>query len=396
MFIPIGDAPNPRGTPYVTYFLIAANVAVFLLVNLPLGVQQPDTADPRFAEYVEVMAPAVQSRADLRQLLAQTSSYDLFAFEHGYRPNAPEMADLLTCMFLHGGFMHLFGNMLFLWIYGDNVERRLGSLPYLIAYLATGVLATLSHALVFSNSDVPLVGASGAISGVLGYYFVLFPKNTVRMLAFLPPFLMEVFEIPARIVLGMYLLVDNLLPFLVAGEGSVAHGAHIGGFVAGVCASWLLERRSVDRRLHEVEVLTHPSGFDGVREALDAGEKAEAARRYFALPDGLTRGSLSPSGAIELAAFLREQGQSEAALSVLRRTVRDFPRSAIVGEALALAGAILFEDLRQPTAAFQYLLSALEIGTEPKTAVEVRRLLAQIETLQKRSWGRLHRPHDWS
>ena len=120
--------------------------------------------------------------------------------------------DLLSCMFLHGSLMHLFGNMLFLWIYGDNVERRLGSFAFLLWYLLTGVAATLAHALVFSSSEVPLVGASGAISGVLGFYFVWFPRNVVRMLAFLPPFLMQVFEIPARYVLGMYLVLDNLCP----------------------------------------------------------------------------------------------------------------------------------------------------------------------------------------
>ena len=236
MFLPVGDAPNPKGTPWMTYLLVAANVAAFLLLNVPLGSQQADTASPQFREYVEVMSHELQGKADLRQIAAQTSQYDLFAFEHGYRPNAPRLADLLTCMFLHGGFMHLFGNMLFLWIYGDNVERRLGAFPYLFAYLATGVVATLSHALFFRSSDVPLVGASGAISGVLGFYFVFFPRNVVRMLAFLPPFLMQVFQIPARFVLGMYILVDNLLPFLVAGEGGVAHGAHIGGFVAGAIA----------------------------------------------------------------------------------------------------------------------------------------------------------------
>lgn len=392
MFIPIGDAPNPRGTPYITYLLIAANVAVFLLVNLPLGARRADLADPRFAEYVEVMARHLDQAIDVRQLIAQTSAYDLFTFEHGFRPNAPEIADLLFCMFLHGGLMHLFGNMLFLWIYGDNVERHLGPLPYLAAYLATGVAATLSHALVFSGSDLPLVGASGSISGVLGYYFVLFPRNTVRMLAFLPPFLMQVFEIPARLVLGMYLLLDNLLPFLAAGEGGVAHGAHIGGFVVGAFAAWLLDRRSVEGGPSEVGSFRRPAGGESVLEALDAGNLDEAARRYFALPTSLARGTLSLAAAIELAVFLRERGRSDAALSVLRRAIRDFPRSAKLGEALALAGAILLEDLGEPVAAYQYLLSALEIGTEPSTQAAIRRMLAQIEALQKRAYGRLHRP----
>src|SRR5512141_2668901 len=168
MFIPIGDAPNPRGTPYLTYLLIAVNVAVYLMFNLPLGSRAPDYDDPQFREYLNVLAHAADSRAQLQQIVAHTSQYELFAFEHGFRPNAPQAVDLLTCMFLHGGFMHLAGNMLFLWIYGDNVERRLGGGPYLFAYLATGVVATLAHALVFSSSELPLVGASGAISGILG------------------------------------------------------------------------------------------------------------------------------------------------------------------------------------------------------------------------------------
>jgi len=299
-------------------------------------------------------------------------------------------------MFLHGSFMHLFGNMLFLWIYGDNVEQRLGPPVYLFAYLATGIVATLAHAIVFSSSQVPLVGASGAISGVLGFYFVLFPKNTVRMLVFLPPFLMQVFVIPARWVLGMFLLVDNLLPFLLAGEGGVAHGAHIGGFVAGAAAAWVLERRRTDRRPTEVEVEAHPSGVEGVRQALAGGRYAEAARGYFALPASAARGAIAPEEAVELGRWLRGAGHSEAALALLRRVVRDSPRHPGLGEAYALAGAILFEDQREPTAAFQYLLTALELGVGPESEHEVRRLLAEIDALQKRRVGRLHSPPDWS
>jgi membrane associated rhomboid family serine protease len=396
MFIPIGDAPNPKGTPLVTWALIAANVAVFLLFNLPLGAQRPDYDDPGFREYVQVMARELDGQADLRQLVAQTSAYELFAFEHGFRPAAPQAVDLLSCMFLHGGLMHLAGNMLFLWIYGDNVERRLGALNYLLAYLATGVVATLAHALVFSSSQLPLVGASGAISGVLGFYYVLFPRNTVRMLVFLPPFLMHVFVIPARLVLGAYLLFDNLLPFVLAGEGGVAHGAHIGGFVAGAVAAWLIERRQVEGRPAEVEVVAHPASVDGLRESLGGGDFAEAARRYFALPAAATRGALAPDEAVGLASWLRANGNSEAALSLLRRVVRDFSRAPGLGEAYALAGAVLLQDRGEVTAAYQYLLGALELGVSPETEAAVRRMLVQIDALQKRRVGRLHTPPGWS
>lgn len=395
MFLPIGDAPNPKGTPFVTWALIAANVAAFLLLNVPLGSRRADADDPAFREYVEVISRELQGRVGMRQIVAQTSAFDLFAFEHGYRPNAPRALSLLTCMFLHGGLMHLFGNMLFLWIYGDNVERRLGPIPYLFSYLLTGMAATLAHAAVFPSSDVPLVGASGAISGVLGFYFVFFPRNTVRMLVFLPPFLMNVFEIPARLVLGMYLLIDNLLPFLLAGEGGVAHGAHIGGFLAGALVAWVMDRRRLAPRPVVEAGDAAPPGAGGVRAALAEGRIEDAARAYFALPAPLARGVLSPDEAVSLAAWLRAQGDPDAALLVLRRVVRDVPRGPGLAEAYALAGSILLDDRGEPTAAYPYLLAALDLGPRPETAGAVRSALAAIESQQKRRVGRLHSPRGW-
>ncbi len=393
MFLPIGDAPNPRGVPLVTYALIAANVAAFLLFNVPLGSRQADLGSPEFREYVEVMARELEGRVDVRELAAQTSAYDLFAFEHGYRPAAPQAPDLLTCMFLHGSLMHLFGNMLFLWIYGDNVERRLGPLAYLLAYLLTGVAATLTHALVFASSGVPLVGASGAISGVLGFYFLWFPKNVVRMLAFLPPFLMQVFEIPARLVLGMYLVFDNLLPFFFAGQGGVAHGAHIGGFVAGGLAAWWMNRRgALVRPAEYAAVRAAPAGADAVRAALAEGRLGEAAEAYFALPPALARGALAAEDAVALASWLRANGHADAALTLLRRVVRDVPRGPGLAEVYAATGLVLLEDRREPAAAYQYLLTALELGPRAETEAAVRRALQAIDLQQKRRVGQLRRP----
>jgi membrane associated rhomboid family serine protease len=392
VFLPISDAPNPKGVPVVTAALVAVNVAVFLLFNVPLGSRQADMSSPAFQEYMEVMAQELQGRVDLRELAARTSAFDLFTFEHGYRPAAPQLPDLLTAMFLHGGFMHLFGNMLFLWIYGDNVERQLGGIAYLFWYLVTGAAATLTHALVFSSSEVPLVGASGAISGVLGFYFVFFPRNTVRMLVFLPPFLMQVLSIPARYVLGIYLVVDNLLPFLLAGEGGVAHGAHIGGFLAGGLVAWLMQRRGERARPADIALpKTSPAGVDAVRTALADGRLSEAAEEYFALPASLARGALDTGEALALAASLRRAGHSEAALTLLRRAVRDSPRGEGMAEVYALAGIILLEDLHEPTPAYQYLLTALEMGPQPQTEAAVRQGLAAIEALQKRL-GRLPSP----
>src|SRR5262245_45361761 len=109
MLLPIGDAPNPRGTPVVTYLLIAVNVAVYVLVTLPLGAMVPAPDDPALREYVRVISHALHGRPELREALAQVSVYDLFVFTHGFRPAAPSLATLFTAMFLHGGFFHLAG-----------------------------------------------------------------------------------------------------------------------------------------------------------------------------------------------------------------------------------------------------------------------------------------------
>ena len=300
MFLPISDAPNPRGTPLATWTILGLNILLFVFVNVPLGAQRADTADPEFQEYIEFLSQQVDG-ATLSRITQQTSAYDLFVFKHGYRPAEPSLTDLLFSMFLHGGFMHLFGNMLFLWIYGDNVEKRLGMIPFVLWYLATGAAATLFHAAVFSTSDVPLVGASGAISGVLGFYFVWFPRNTVRVLLFLPPFIMQVIQIPARIVLGIYLIFDNLVPFLFAGEGGVAHGAHIGGFLAGGAVAFAMDRFSAARAHRDIKApKERHAGGAAVRDALAAGRYEEAASGYFALPAAAARGVLTPDEAVAL------------------------------------------------------------------------------------------------
>jgi membrane associated rhomboid family serine protease len=245
VFIPISDSPNPRGLPWMTVALVAANVAVYLLFTLPLSAARPDPADPLVREYLQAIAPALPPNVPVQAVLAQLTRYDLFVFDHGFRPAAPAVADLFTAMFLHAGLLHLVGNMLYLWVYGNNVEHRLGPVMFLVWYLATGAAATLFFMLFAANTQVPLVGASGAVSGVLGFYFLWFPGHTVRVFAFLFPFYVGSFFLNARIVLGLYLVVDNLLPFLIAPTGSpVAHGAHIGGFFAGVLVAWLMRGRT--------------------------------------------------------------------------------------------------------------------------------------------------------
>jgi membrane associated rhomboid family serine protease len=253
VIFPIGDTPNPRGAfPAVTYLLIALNVAVYFFWTLPLSETAPSPQDPLLQVYLEEMSRAFQDRARLQALLANLSVYDLFVFRWGFRPADPSVATLFVSMFLHAGFLHLFGNMLFLWIYGDNVEHRLGHVRFLLAYLLSGVAAVGFHALAARDSPIPMVGASGAISGALGFYFIFFPRNRVKLLWFLPPFLIQTFEVPARIVLGFYIVLDNILPYLFqSADAGVAHGAHIGGFFLGVAGGWWMSRRDIEHRPDE-------------------------------------------------------------------------------------------------------------------------------------------------
>lgn len=147
----------------------------------------------------------------------------------------PTWGTIFTSMFMHGGFMHFAGNMAFLWVFGDNVEDRIGHVKYLIFYLVVGVIGTLSHWAVSSGSMAPLVGASGAVSGVLGAYLLLYPYNRIRVLVFLFIFV-TVVQLPAMVMLGIWfaLQVFNALGSLgLSAQVNVAFFAHIGGFVAG-------------------------------------------------------------------------------------------------------------------------------------------------------------------
>jgi membrane associated rhomboid family serine protease len=241
---PIGDYPNPRGFHWMTVLLVVVNVAVYLLVTLPLSAQPVSPSDPRVAEYIAAIIRELPPGTSPAAVLGGISQYDLFVFRWGFRPAAMDVTDLFFSMFLHGGFMHLFGNMLFLFIYGNNVEDRLGPFGFLVAYLLTGVAAALFQAVFDMRSNIPMVGASGAISGVLGFYLRWFPRHYVKVLILLPPFFMGVRMFSASLVLWMYLIFDNVLPFLLAGQagGGVAHGAHIGGFIAGLAAAFALGR----------------------------------------------------------------------------------------------------------------------------------------------------------
>ena len=215
--------------------------------------------DPVLAEYVQAIYPRLSSRMPLETLLQQVSAYDLVVFAHGFRPADPSVSALVTSMFLHGGFMHLAGNMLFLWIYGDNVEHRLGR-------------GALSHRLSrHRGAGDPLARGTrlglgpahgrrlGSRLGRARLLLRVVPPQPRRLWIMLFPFFMNVVHAPARLVLGLYLVVDNLLPLLATsggGGGGVAYGAHIGGFVGGFAlASWSA-RREVRARPAEYAAAT--------------------------------------------------------------------------------------------------------------------------------------------
>jgi membrane associated rhomboid family serine protease len=224
--IPLRDENPVAATPFVTWALLAACVLIFLW-QISLG-------EPGFHRVLFTLGviPAVLlGHAQLPPEVAVV----------------PPAATVLTSMFLHGGWLHLAGNMLYLWVFGDNVEERMGRLRFLLFYLVCGVAAVFAQALPAPETRVPMIGASGAISGVLGAYLLLFPRARVRVLVLVPmrPVL-KIIRMPAVWVLGLWFGVQLIASLTAtAGEGGVAFRAHLGGFVAGFVLAplFLLGRR---------------------------------------------------------------------------------------------------------------------------------------------------------
>jgi len=211
--IPIRDENPSRLFPFVTIAIIAANVLVFLYqFTLPADAQ-------------------VQ-----------------FVYAYGAVPNTiihgQNLSSIFTSMFLHGGILHVLGNMLYLWIFGDNIEGICGHFRFILFYLLVGVIAFASHFAFSPFSQVPMIGASGAISGILGAYAIRFPRARVHVLIPLLPFiwLWRTFRVPAFLVLGFWFAMQLLNVFL-GGGGGVAWLAHIGGFIAGLLLIGRFEKK---------------------------------------------------------------------------------------------------------------------------------------------------------
>jgi len=219
--IPLRDSQPSYSTPFVTAGLIGANVLVFFYQL---------TLDPY----------------TLNHLVAA----------YGVVPARLELSTLVTSMFLHGGWLHLIGNMWFLWIYGDNVEDILGPAKYLFFYLACGVAAALVHVALNPDSRIPTIGASGAISGVMGAYMVKFPHS--RIVTLVPVFFfLTLIEIPASIILVYWFVIQifsgvGSLAYSSASQGGVAWFAHVGGFLAGMLLIGALRPRPRYRRREDL------------------------------------------------------------------------------------------------------------------------------------------------
>jgi len=219
--IPLRDSQPSRSTPFVTYGLIIANVLVFLYeVSL----------DPFSANH--------------------------FIATYGVVPSRLDPLTLLTSMFLHGGWLHLIGNVWFLWIFGDNVEDILGHGKYLLFYLLCGILAALVHVMLNPEARVPTIGASGAIAGVMGAYVVKFPRARIVTLIFVFVFITTV-ELPAAVILGYWFVIQlfsgvGSIGYSSATAGGVAWFAHVGGFLAGIALIYLFGARPRYRTRREL------------------------------------------------------------------------------------------------------------------------------------------------
>jgi membrane associated rhomboid family serine protease len=219
--IPFKDDNPTRTFPYVTIIIIALNVAVFLIEAL-----SPESSQQIVYSYGAI-------------------PYAITHFRSA-QPIAPVLT-IFTSMFMHGGILHIAGNMLYFWIFGNNIEDVLGHVRFIIFYLFCGVIAAYSYALTAPSSTIPMIGASGAISGILGAYLLLFPKARVHTLIFFGIFI-QIVQVPALIVIGFWAIIQLVSGLFTEGmrsQGGIAWFAHVGGFITGLATIKLwLPRRS--------------------------------------------------------------------------------------------------------------------------------------------------------
>ena len=226
--IPIFDSPRSRSVPYVNLTIIALNFIVFF-----------------YELYLHGQSPVDLNRFILRWGNVPACTFDAVGLDRGIvaentvcriQPNSALTP--ITAMFMHLGWLHILGNMLFLWVFGDNVEDAMGHVLYAAFYLLVGIIASFAHSLTDVDSLTPAIGASGAVAGILGAYIVLYPKSVVT--AVIPPLFFLPLPVPAFVLIGIWFAIELVSGFASLGFGvvdvgsDVAYFAHIGGFVAGL------------------------------------------------------------------------------------------------------------------------------------------------------------------
>jgi len=392
MFLPIGDEnPNER-TPWVHYGILAANAAVYLY-TLILG-------------------------WDLKE----------FFQAWGLVPAHFTVLTMFTSMYIHGGLVHVFGNMLFLWIVGDNVEDRLGHLGYLVFYHLAGVAACLAQLAWTSDPSVPLVGASGAISGVMGAYAVFFPRAKIKIWYWVW-FVTGVTYVSAIWAVGFWFLEQVLLSAFALPTG-VAYGAHVGGVVFGVATALLLrtwvlkgydsvrrivrpaaggrefrwsfaDEENLDERERirpvDVEVRdTLParppptelaSGVEdstAIAGALDGGDVQLAYRYFTRATSGDVSAALDEPTVLRLGEALLVAGRYGPAARVYEVIVETFPESQHAAEGAFRLGTILSREFRDYVRARTYLTLALETHSDPRRRRQASDELKLIDACLRR------------
>jgi membrane associated rhomboid family serine protease len=379
LILPVGDSPNPdKYRPWVNWGLICINIAIFIFVSYPL--MDGDT-------------------------------YGAFVREYGFVPKDPGFVSLFSCMFLHGSWMHLAGNMLFLWIYGDNIEHRLGRLGYLFTYLLTGIAATLTFGLMEMNSVMPMIGASGAISGVLGLYLLLFPRNRIHIFVWLLVFVRTI-SIPAKWVLLFYILVENLLPQFLGSQDGVAYGAHIGGFFAGCLVAVIGERMAwrwpwveepipaspaprfaarIRKKTQPPTLRSVPASPSSLKFFIAEGASEDAISSYGQMGRQVIP-ALTPAECAQLAQWLFEREFPAAANQLIRQAIHSHRQAENKEQAhLYLALGLIRLKQNQPTAAFQHLMVAAELNLNPEITAKAKEALASFQDRHPETpW---HLPH---
>ena len=219
-FFPISDVNDTKNKPFISWVIIIGCILIFIYQK-SLGYHFEQSTILSFGMIPSVLFNIKQLPNDLAII--------------------PSSMTLISSMFLHGGWMHLIGNMTYLYIFGDNIEDKLGKFKFLIFYISCGIFAGLCQALIDVNSEIPMIGASGAISGILGAYLILFPKKKIKVFFWFFIFI-KIFRIPAMYVIGGWIFIQ-FFSLNSSEESNIAYLAHIGGFISGIIFIFIFRKK---------------------------------------------------------------------------------------------------------------------------------------------------------